>query len=355
MTESLRNTSDKSGLPPGSLIHVGDVLHATTRITVTDYNKEHVEELQIDSVDDIQKYKDSNTITWVNIEGLTNVDIIERIGTIFGIHQLVQEDILNTHQRAKFEEYDDYLYIVLKCLKTKGKHLNVTYEQISLLVLNNFVFTFKEIRDDVFQPIQQRINKSKGRLRSLGVDYLTYTILDTIVDRNFALIDSLDDTITLLEDSLLESEPTQDKLISIQRLKREIISIRRHISPVRELLSGLLRSESVLIHEKTHIYLRDVYDHTIRIIESIESYRDILSGLLDIYISSVSNKMNEVMKVLTVFASIFIPLTFLAGIYGMNFEYMPELKWKWAYPVLWTAFITIPVVLLIYFKRKKWL
>ena len=324
-------------------------------MSVIDYSKENIEEQEIESVDDILKYKDSNTVTWVIIEGLTNVTIVERIGAIFGIHNLVLEDILNTHQRPKFEEYDDHLYIVLKSLLTENERFTVAYEQISLLVLKNFVFVFKEKTDDLFKPVQQRLKTSKGRLRSLGSDYLTYAILDTIVDQNFIIIDSLDDAITSVEDSLLASEPTQDTLHTIQMLKREIISIRRNVSPIRELMSGMLRSESDLINEKTHIYLRDVSDHAIRVIESIELYREILTGLLDIYISSVSNKMNEVMKVLTVFASIFIPLTFLAGIYGMNFEYMPELKWKWAYPVLWAVFVSIPVVLLIYFKRKKWL
>lgn len=355
MTESLSNASDKSGLPPGSLIHVGDVLVPATRISMINYSKENIEEQQIQSVDDILKYKDSNSVTWVIIEGLTDVAIVERIGAIFGIHQLVLEDILNTHQRPKFEEYDDHLYIVLKSLLSENEQFTVAYEQISLIVLNNFVFVFKEKTDDLFKPVQQRIKTSKGRFRSLGTDYLTYVILDTIVDQYFLLIDSLDDAITSIEDSLLASEPTRDTLHTIQMLKREIISIRRNVSPIRELMTGILRSESALINEKTHIYLRDVSDHAIRVIESVESYRDILTGLLDIYISSVSNKMNEVMKVLTVFASIFIPLTFLAGIYGMNFVYMPELKWKWAYPTLWVAFISIPVVLLIYFKRKKWL
>jgi magnesium transporter len=355
MTKSLNNASEKSGLPPGSLIHVGDIHESVTRMSVIDYSKENIEEQEIESVDDILKYKDSNTVTWVIIEGLTNVTIVERIGAIFGIHNLVLEDILNTHQRPKFEEYDDHLYIVLKSLLTENERFTVAYEQISLLVLKNFVFVFKEKTDDLFKPVQQRLKTSKGRLRSLGSDYLTYAILDTIVDQNFIIIDSLDDAITSVEDSLLASEPTQDTLHTIQMLKREIISIRRNVSPIRELMSGMLRSESDLINEKTHIYLRDVSDHAIRVIESIELYREILTGLLDIYISSVSNKMNEVMKVLTVFASIFIPLTFLAGIYGMNFEYMPELKWKWAYPVLWAVFVSIPVVLLIYFKRKKWL
>ena len=355
MTESLRNSSEKTGLPPGTLVHVGDVLETVTRMSVIDYSKENIEEQQVQSVDEVLKYRDSGTVTWVMIEGLADVGIVESIGVLFDVHQLVLEDILNTHQRPKFEEYDDHLYIVLKCLLSEGEDFSVGYEQISLLLLENFVFLFKEKTDDLFRPVQQRIRSSKGRFRSLGADYLMYAILDTVVDQNFILIDALDNAITSLEENILASEPTQSSLNTIQSLKREIIVIRRHVSPVRELMAGILRSESGLIQEKTHIYLRDVSDHAIRVIESVESYREILSGLLEIYISNVSNKMNEVMKVLTVFASIFIPLTFLVGIYGMNFEYMPELEWKWAYPALWVAFITIPAILLVYFKKKKWL
>jgi magnesium transporter len=355
MTESLRNSSEKTGLPPGTLVHVGDVLETVTRMSVIDYSKENIEERQIQSVDEVLKYRDSETVTWVMVEGLADVGIVESIGVLFNVHQLVLEDILNTHQRPKFEEYDDHLYIVLKCLLSEGEDFSVGYEQISLLLLENFVFLFKEKTDDLFRPVQQRIRSSKSRFRSLGADYLMYSILDTVVDQNFILIDALDNAITSLEENILASEPTQSSLNTIQSLKREIIVIRRHVSPVRELMAGILRSESGLIEEKTLIYLRDVSDHVIRVIESIESYREILSGLQEIYFSNVSNKMNEVMKVLTVFASIFIPLTFLVGIYGMNFEYMPELEWKWAYPALWVAFITIPAILLVYFKKKKWL
>jgi magnesium transporter len=355
MTNSLSKPSEKLGMSPGTLVHVGDIHMDETKITVIDYSNENATEQQIQSIDEILKYKDSDSVTWVIIEGLANVEFVESIGGIFSIHQLVLEDILNTHQRPKFEEYEDHLHIVLKSLLSENEQFSVSYEQISLLVFKNFVFTFKEKADDLLQPIQKRIKTSNGRLRTLGADYLTYAILDTIVDQNFVLIDSLDGAVTSLEDRLLASEQTQDVLNTIQKLKREIISIRKHVSPIRELLSTMLRSESELISEKTHVYLRDVSDHSIRVIESIESYRDILTGLLEIYISSVSNKMNEIMKVLTVFASIFIPLTFIAGIYGMNFEYMPELKWQWAYPTLWIVFITTPVALLIYFKRKQWL
>ena len=355
MPTSFSNISEKAGMPPGSLVHVGDVQESASRITLVDYSKVDIRELAVQSFDEILDYRDSDTVTWVIIEGLTNVDLVEKIGSAFGIHQLVLEDILNTHQRPKFEEYDDYLYIVLKCLRAEDDQFAVTREQVSLLVLRNFVFAFKEKKDDLFHPVLQRIKTSKGRLRSMGADYLAYAILDTIVDQFFVLIDTLDDATIILEDTLLTTEPQQETLNTIQRLKREIIGIRKDISPLRDLTAGLLRSESELINETTRIYLRDVSDHAVRVTESIETYREILSGLLEIYITSVSNKMNEVMKVLTVFASIFIPLTFLAGIYGMNFEHMPELKWTWAYPALWVAFITIPVVLLVYFKKKKWL
>ena len=355
MSTASNTPSAKIGLPPGSLIHVGDVLETETSMSVIDYSHGHLEQRKIESIDEILDYKSSDSITWVTIEGLADIEVVERIGKVMDIHHLVLEDILNTNQRPKFEEYDDHLFIVLKCLFVEDDAFEVRYEQVSLLVLKNFVFMFKEKKDDLFQPLLNRINASKGKLRSLGSDYLTYAILDSIVDQNFVLLDSLDDAITTLEDQLLDSEPTKELLHTIQKLKREIVSIRRYISPVRELLAGMLRSESDLIGDNTHIYLRDVSDHTLRVIESIESYRDILTGLLDIYTSSVSNKMNEVMKVLTIFTTIFTPLTFIAGVYGMNFVYMPELKWTWAYPALWGLFIAIPLVLMIFFKRKKWL
>lgn len=356
MTQSLSNASEKIGMPPGSLIHVGDVHETESSITLVDYDASSVEVRQLENISQLTDYRNSDSVSWVIIEGLSNVGVVDQIGSMFDIHQLVLEDILNTHQRPRFEDYDDYLFIVLKSLLTEDQQqFKVSYEQVSILVLENFVFTFKEKTDDLFQPVIDRIQTSRGRLRTLGTDYLAYAVLDSIIDHCFILMDSLDEVIGLLEDELLTEEPTQQTLNTIQKLKREIITIRRNVSPIRELMAAMLRSESKLIHEKTHIYLRDVSDHVIRVIESVELHRDILSGLLDIYISSVSNKMNEVMKVLTVFASIFIPLTFLTGIYGMNFENMPELGWRWGYPVIWITFITIPVVLLIYFRKKKWL
>jgi len=355
MTESSSNISKKAGLAPGSLIHIGDVFETDTRISVIDYNQETITEKPVQSIDEILEYKKSKTITWVIVEGLSNINLIERIGQIFNIHQLVLEDILNTHQRAKFEAHDDYLYTVLKSLKLEKDQFALSYEQVSILTLSKFVFVFKEKRDEIFNPLIKRLKTSKGAFRSLGSDYLTYTLLDTIVDQYFIILDTLDDSINSLEDNLLSPDSKQGDLKHIQRLKRELIHFRRIVSPVRELIADMLRSESNLIHDKTLIFLRDVADHAIRVVESIETYRDLLTGLLDIYISVVNNKMNEIMKVLTVFASIFIPLTFITGIYGMNFDYMPELKWKWAYPLVWLMFLAIPIALAFYFKRKKWL
>lgn len=357
MTPDSRNSaSQKAGLPPGSLVHVGDKLAGETAINVMNYSPQETVEASPASIEEALAFYGDDSITWVTIEGLANVEVVEAIGARFNIHRLVLEDILSTHQRPKFEEYDDYLFIVLKALMPREHDgFRVDYEQVSMLVMAQGVLVFKEKSDELLAPVQQRIRTSKGRFRSLGSDFLTYSILDAIVDQNFVLMDSLDEAITTVEDALLSGEPDTDTLNTIQNLKRQVVSIRRYISPVRELVNEMLRSESALIDDKTHIYLRDVSDHAIRIVESVELHRDIISGLLDIYISSVSNKMNQVMTVLTVFASIFIPLTFLTGIYGMNFEYMPELSWHWSYPMMWVIFITLPVLLLSYFKRKNWL
>jgi magnesium transporter len=354
MSESLSYSSEKSGLPSGSLVHVGEVHEIENRITVVDYNKSALEKRVVKSIDDILLYKHTHTVTWVNIEGLTDVSVIEAIGKHFGIHALVLEDILNTHQRPKFEDYEDYLYIVLKALSLSDDIFDVSYEQISLLILDKFVFSFKEKPDDIFDPILAQLNNEKGRLRNFGTDYLAYVIMDTVVDEYFTLQDTLDELIEAVEDELLSS-PSSKTLMTIQTIKRELIFLRRSVSPLRELLAGIQRSESDLLHERTKRYFGDVYDHAVRVIEAMESCRDLIAGMMDIYLSSVSNKMNETMKVLTVFATIFIPLTFIAGVYGMNFEYMPELKWKWAYPALWGVFIAISVFLLGYFKKKDWL
>jgi magnesium transporter len=354
MSESLSYASEKSGLPPGSLVHVGEVHAHEHKISVVNYNKSTVQKHTVKSIQELLPYKTADTITWVIVDGLKDVGIIDDIGQHFEIHPLVLEDILNTHQRPKFDEFNDYLYIVVKSISLGNKEFNVEYEQISLLLLNNFVFTFMEKPDELFDPILNRLDNEKSQFRTLGADYLAYGIMDAIVDKYFVLQDTFDELIEEVEDKLL-LDPSSETLAAIQKIKRELIFLRRSVSPLRELLAAIQRSESPLINDKTRRYFGDIYDHAIRIIEAIESYRDLIAGMLDIYLSSVSNKMNETMKVLTVFATIFIPLTFIAGVYGMNFEYMPELKWKWSYPVLWIFFISISAFLLRYFKKKNWL
>lgn len=345
----------KVGLPPGSLVHVGAETAEKTVVSVVDYNREGIGEEGVKSLENIAKYKETDSVTWIMVDGLLNAEIIESIGETFNIHKLVLEDILNTFQRPKFEDYDDYFYAVLKNPGAVNDQLNISYEQISILCFYNVVITFRERHDSFFDPLKKRIKYGKSRFRNGGTDYLVYTIIDLIVDNYFLLTNFLDTEITNIEDNLLSDDSKKETLHTILKLKKEIINIKKYVSPTRELMSGLLHSESELIKEKTYKYLQDVSDHVLRVIEFIEAYREMLSGLLEIYLSNMSNRMNEIMKVLTVFASIFIPLTFLAGIYGMNFEYMPELKWKWSYPFIWGVFITIPVFLFIYFKRKKWL
>ena len=253
-------------------------------------------------------------------------------GSATDFHPLVLEDILNTDQRPKMEEYGDYLYIVLKMLHDKGKGNQIEAEQVSLVLGPNFVFSFQESGGDVFDQIRERLRTGKGRLRKMGADYLAYTLVDAIVDYYFVILEKLGERIELLEEELV-AHPRTETLKEIHTLKREMIFLRKAVWPLREVISGLQRGESPLVQKTTGIYLRDVYDHTIQVIDTIETFRDMLSGVLDIYLSSVSNRLNPVMKVLTIIATVFMPLTFLAGVYGMNFKYMPELEWRWGYPV----------------------
>jgi magnesium transporter len=353
MAESLNYPSEKAGLPPGTLVHVGQGPAVASRITLINYSADHCEEHVVESLDDILRFRESGATTWVHCEGLDIAEMIGAIGHHFGIHPLVLEDILNTHQRPKFEEYDEYLFVVLKTLTT-DETLAVHHEQISILMFSTFLFTFREKADGLFNTLKQRLTNAKGRMRGLGTDYLTYVVMDTVVDNYFTLCDVLEEALEAVEIKLL-ARPRTQTFTTIQLLKRELVFIRKATTPLREVLLSLQRSDTELIREKTLPFFRDVFDHTLRVIDTMDSYRDLINGMLDIYLSSVSNRMNEVMKVLTVFATIFIPLTFLVGVYGMNFDYMPELRWKWSYPILWGFFFLIPAALLTWFRKKKWL
>lgn len=351
----LSRAADKSGLPPGTLIHIGEKHESECKITVTQYNADTLIRHEITSISELKQLQNSELITWVNVDGLSDIHIVESIGQELNIHPLVLEDILSTHQRPKLEEYEDFLYLVIKGINlNQEKDFSLQYEQISILLLANHVISFKEKADDTFDPIHNHLQNHNGRLRQFGSDYLAYVILDTIVDEYFVVEDSLDEVIDPLEDNILFNS-SKEMLQTVQQIRRGLISMKRNISPLRELLATIQRIDTPLLQEKTLRYYGDVYDHVLRVSDSLESYRERISAMHDIYLSSVSNKMNETMKILTIFASIFIPLTFIAGIYGMNFEYMPELKWRWAYPAIWVIFITISASLLVYFKNKKWM
>lgn len=346
--------SRKTGLPPGTLIHIGEKKTETVKIKIIDYDEVHFQEKEAKTVEECFPFKDKPTVTWINIDGLHQVDVIEKIGKNFEFHPLLLEDILNTEQRPKMEDFDNYIFIVLKMLYYEEKADEIKPEQISLIFGRNFVISFQEREGDIFNSVRERIRNGKGRIKKMGADYLAYSLMDTIVDNYFIILEKLGERIEDLEEELI-ANPAPKTAKTIHNLKREMIFLRKSVWPLREVISGLERCGSSLIQESTRIYLRDVYDHTIQVIDSIETFRDMLSSMIDIYLSSISNRMNEVIKMLTIIATIFIPLTFIAGVYGMNFKYMPELEWRWGYPVIWSVMLTIGILMLIYFKRKKWI
>ncbi|MBN2687743.1 MAG: magnesium/cobalt transporter CorA [Deltaproteobacteria bacterium] len=354
MARLFRRTSEKAGLAPGSLIHVGEKRVEKTKITIIDYDQAAFGEKEVATVAECFPFKETSTVTWINIDGLHEVDVIEKIGKHFNIHPLILEDILHTGQRPKMEDFEEYIFIITKMFAYESETDTVRTEQFSVILGSNFVISFQEVSGDVFNALRDRIRNGKGRVRRMGADYLAYALIDSIVDHYFILLEKCSDRIEQLEEELA-GDPQSETLQDIHNLKQEIVHLRKSVWPLREVISGLERVESPLITENLSMYLRDVYDHTIQVIDSVETYQDLLSGMIDLYLSGVSNKMNEVMKVLTIFASIFIPLTFLAGIYGMNFEFMPELKIRWAYPALWVVMLSVAGVLIVFFKRKRWL
>ena len=350
----MKRASKKIGLAPGSLVHVGEKKTEEVQITLIDYDETHFQEQALEAIEESFPFKEEPTVTWINIDGLHEVSVIESLGKHFGLHPLILEDIVHTGQRPKMEDFEEYLFTVLNMLRYDPEDDQVKAEQVSLVVGPNYVLSFQERPGDVFNGVRERLRKGKGRIRKAGSDYLAYALLDAVVDEYFLILETIGEKIEVVEEKLLNNS-TRETLQNMHDMKREMIFFRKQVWPLRELVNGLSKGESSLICESTGIYLRDVYDHTIQIIDTIESFRDMLSGMLDIYLSTISNKMNEVMKVLTIMATIFIPLTFLAGIYGMNFKYMPELEWRWGYFMVWGVMVVIGVSLVGYFKRKRWL
>jgi len=353
MSLFLKRSSKKAGLPPGTVVFVGEKKVEEIRITLIDYDENQYAEREIENIEESFPYKDTPSISWINIDGVHQVDIIEKLGDHFVLHPLLQEDVVNTHQRPKLDEFDDHLFIVLKMFSFNEVENELEGEQISLIVGSNFVISFQERQGDVFEQVRERLRKGKGRIRKKGSDYLAYALIDAIVDSYYTILEGLGENIESLQEELV-SEPKQEDLQIIQHLKRDMLFFRKSVWPLREVIGGLARSESTLIKEDVLVYVRDVYDHVIQAIDTIETFRDMLSAMLDIYLSSVGNRMNEVMKVLTIIATIFIPLTFLAGIYGMNFKYMPELEWRYAYLFFWIVVAVVLIAMVAWFKRKKW-
>jgi magnesium transporter len=360
MKKSHRKISKKHGLMPGSVVYVGKERTETVRIDVTDYSEtEHTTKSDI-TVDECAHYKDRATISWINVEGVHNSALIENLGECFGIHPLVLEDIVNTGHRPKLEDSDDYIFVTLKMLRGFTGAGDLKSEQVSVLFGNNWVMTFQEIGEDVFKPVRSRIVKTVPRVRLMSTDYLAYALIDAVVDHYFVLLEQIGERIEELDDEVSDS-PKPEHLESIRKLKWQLIFMRKAIWPLREVIGGLERIESAMVKDTTGPYVRDLYEHAIQVIETVETYRDMVSGLLDLYHTSISNRMNETMKVLTIFASIFIPLGFLAGVYGMNFDTtaspfnLPELGFKYGYILFWVIAVTIGGGLLLFFRRKKWL
>jgi len=354
MLKLFRKTARKVGLPPGTLVQVEEKKAEKVRISLIDYDEAQFQEKEAATIEECFPFKDEPTVTWINIDSIHQADILEKIGAHFGIHPLVLEDIMNPAQRPKIEDFENYIYIIAKMIYFDNKKNDIEAEQLSIILGPNFVISFQEKEGDIFNPIRDRIRKARGRIRKMKTDYLAYALLDTIVDHYFIVLEKLGEKIEGMEEELV-TKPTPETLQSIHTLKRELIFLRKSIWPLREVVKSLESGESVFVLESTGIYLRDVYDHTIQVVDTVETFRDMVSGILDIYLSSVSNRMNEVMKVLTIIATIFIPLTFLAGIYGMNFKHMPELELPWGYPGLLVVMIAVGLAMVAYFRNKKWL
>lgn len=348
-----RKLTKKIGVPPGSLIYTGE-RREDFEISIIDYDGTDYKEFKSDKIEDCFPFKDSQTVTWINIIGLHKTDVVESIGMHYGIHPLILEDILNVHQRPKIEYFDDYIFVVVKMLFYNENSLCIESEQVSIILGRNYVITFQERIGDVFDIVRERIRNNKGIIKKNKADYLLYSLIDVIVDNYFIILEKIGDKVEDLEDGIILS-PSPETAKLIHRLKRDLIELRKSVWPLREILTALSKGESSLIHKKTIAYFRDVYDHTIQVIDTVETFRDMASGLLDIYLSSISNRMNEVMKVLTIIATIFIPLTFIAGIYGMNFKYMPELEREWGYPAILIVMLIIGIGMVLFFRKRKWL
>ncbi|NNM36076.1 MAG: magnesium/cobalt transporter CorA [Nitrosopumilus sp.] len=346
--------SSTIGQRPGALIHVGEQKVDKVQINLIEYDAENINEVNDATIEECLESKNKSNVSWVNIVGVHDANIIKTFGDNFGIHSLHQSNIMNTELRPSVEIHDDHILIMLKMPHYNSQTGKLDLEQISILLAENHVLTFQEIADDFFDNIRKRLRENSGSIRKLKTDYLAYSLVDAIIDSYFLVIEKIGDITEDLEEELMQN-PTPQTMQTIQTLKRRMISLRKAIWPGREIINSLERDPTALITDYTRTYLRDVYNHTVQVTDSIEGLRDVIGGMLDTYLSSVSNRMNEVMKTLTIIAAIFIPITFIAGIYGTNFSYVPELQWEGSYFVMLTAMAIISLIMLAWFKKKRWI
>jgi magnesium transporter len=344
--------SRKTGLPPGTLVHIGENKTGKVTIATFNYAGTRCDERQDPPLDGLAPPTDAS-VTWVDVGGVHKMEILESFGKQFQLHSLLLEDIANTDQRPKLDDYETCLFLVMKMLSVTDRQ-DIIVEQVSLVLGRNFVLSFQENGTDVFKPVRDRLRGGKGRLRQSGADYLLYALVDAIVDQYFAVLEALGEKVEALQD-LVVSDPKPETLQQIHALKRQLLFLRRAVWPLREAMNGLSRSECPLLQEPTKVFFRDVYDHVVQIVDTIETLREMVSACLDIYLSSISYRLNAVMKVLTIITTIFMPLTFIVGVYGMNFEHMPELQWKWGYPAVLGVMAVVGVGMLVAFRKKRWI
>ncbi len=353
MARFLKNREKSKGQSPGALIFIGDQKTDSVKTRVIDYDLSTLTDKELMDIKDGSHFKKTKTVTWLNINGLHNFEFIGEVGKVFELHPLVLEDILNTGQRPKVEEFDTYIFIVLKMIRFDKETEMIVNEQLSIILGENFLLTFQEQPGDVFEPVRERIRKQKSRIRGSGTDYLAYALIDTVVDNYIYIIELMGEKIEDLEEEiLLGNDPGVMERINL--FKREINYLRKSIRPAKEAILHLSRLDSDLFHENTMPFLKDLQDLINQATEAIETYRDLLTDHLNIHNSVMANKMNDIMKILTIFAAIFIPLTFIAGIYGTNFDYLPELHYKYSYFFFWAVMIIVAAGLMFYFKRKRW-
>lgn len=343
----------KRGLPPGTLTVPEGVTTGPPTVTLLQYDSGTFTEKTVTS-DETLVHEIPGTVAWLNSDGLGDIELFRRAGREFDIHDLSLEDILNIDQRPKIEEHEGYFLIIVKMIYCNQPTSEIEVEQISLILRDNLVITFQEKPGDVFEGIRERLRNNKGRIRRERADYLLFALLDAIVDNYFMVFEQLGEQITACENEVISS-PLPSTSAKIHALRNRLIMLRRAIWPLRDVVSELKRAESDLFGDETKPYFKDLYDHTLQIIEAMETYRDVLSGLLDGYQNAVSNRMNEIMKILTIISTLFIPLSFLAGLYGMNFKNMPELEWPWGYPLLLAVMGLLAAGLLLFFRRKRWI